>query len=347
MNDTADSLPQASDAEISELIGSAVTTPAPAAPATQAQTAKEAASAASTQPDKAASAPADPLSRIGEHREGKKARDFTGLDENEARLFDKMSNDAYKTLYPIYLAHKKGAPPEDVKEKLTTYERQLAEAESRRWHDHPDAYKLSEEYQTASQHHDLARDIANHWEKQLVDVDGGAKEYLALTQDRDGNVVRVKTPVTNVTRADLMRRIALSQHDIQQASAGLEAVKGEHSKRYGGYKTALGGIYDKHFKPHEALLDKHMKAALETFPPWFRKTEEAKLLAASLASNQILTEHYERQQGASSAAAVFDSAGKAGGPTQAALEKTGVVPDGKASALPSKKEVEEFAARYL
>jgi len=349
-NATAESLPQASDAEISELLGTAVSsnpsTPAPAQPAAPSQ---PAAPAAPAKPD-ASSTPAaptrSPLERLAERGSQGKARDYTGLDEEEKAIFEKMANNSYQKLYPIYLAHKKNEPPADIKEKLTTYERQLAEAEDRRWHDHPEAYRLSDEYREADEFHNTAQAISAHWQKQLEAVDGGAKEYFAVTQDREGNIVTVKTPVTNATRADLTRRIFLSQADIQSAQAQLEKTKETHSKRYGGYKSTLESIYEKNFKPHEALLKKAMDAHLESFPKWWRKTPEARLLAASLASNQIFVDQLEGSRGASAANAVFESAGKAAGPTQQDLQRGGEQPTGKAITMPTEVEVKNFAAQY-
>lgn len=345
---TADSLPQASDAEIFELIGApSAANPKPAEG--QASPPRSQPSEQAPQPSTPQSQPsASPLSRV----KPTEARDYTGLTEEEIARFKKMGNDTFEWLLPIYRKYKEGQPPEDVQKKLAEYEAKLKEAEDRRWFDHPESYRLTDEYNQLQASVNEANAVASHWQQQLVAVDGGAKEIQMLQYDQAGNLVTVKTPVTPATRADLINRMNLAAQDIQQVNQELSGLKEAHGKRYGGFRTALDGIYDKHFKPHEKLLESHVKTIIEGFPAWFRNRPEARLLAASLASNEVLTAHYEGQKNAEGSRQLFSQAAQASGPSKETLE-TGTNRQAQGASgkkvvrMPTPEEEKAFNARFL
>lgn len=357
MDDTADTLPQASDAEINELIGAPSEAPAkPSTPQPSGSTPQPSASA--SQPSASATqgqpqgqqpaAPQSPLARLGKKAE----RDYSGFTDEEIAYFKKMGNDTFDWIAPIYRKYKSGQPPEDVTSKLTDYEKRLKEAEERQWFDHPDSYQLSDEYRQAQQTYGEAQAVAQHWQQQLVAVDGGAKEYTGLRYDANGQIVTVKVPVTPATRADLIQRMQVAQSDVATVRQEMEAVKGTHSKRYGTYKGTLEEIYEKNFKPHEAVLKKHYDKIIEGFPAWFRNRPEARLLAASLASNEVITEHYNGQAGTQAATQIFQNASASAGPTKAALgsglpAKSESSDGKKPFKLPTPEEEKAFAATYL
>ncbi|TXH55644.1 MAG: hypothetical protein E6Q97_08390 [Desulfurellales bacterium] len=350
---TADNLEQASDAEINELIGA----PSEPAPKPAAQTTTPSGTPPQPASGKAPAAqPAEPntpetpqpsaLGRLGRKAE----RDYSGFTEEEIAYFKKMGNDTFDWIAPIYRKYKSGQPAEDVTKKLAEYETKLKEAEGRQWFDHPESYRLSDEYTAAQTSLAEAQSVAKHWEKQLVAVDGGAKEFTGLQYDRDGNIVGVKLPVTPSTRADLIRRMQVANGDVENFTRSLDGVKESHGKRYGGYKSTLNEIYDKHFKPHEALLKKHFEANLRKFPDWFQARPEARLLAASLASNEVIMEHYEGQANANASTKLFQDASAAAGPSKAVLESglPARPADGKKPfKVPTPEEEKAFAAAYL
>ena len=307
---TADNLPQASDAEIAALIGAPAPEepPKPATPAAPAKPATPAAPAASPQE------PTRPVGRPAQKR------DYTGLEPDEIEIFEKMGNKSFDKLLPIYLAHKKGQPPADVQTKLSEYEKQLAEANDRKWWDHEDAYKLSPEYNEAVETASTAAAVADHWAQQLVEVDNGAKECVMLRAGQNG-IETFKVAVTPQTRADLIRRLTQSQQDVARVRAGLDEVKQKHTSRWKGYSDTLSGIYDQHFKPHQELLKPFYNKIIEGFPAWFRNRPEARLLASSLASNQLIEQKYAAQLGQQKTAAQQQRAKQSSGPTQEELQQ--------------------------
>lgn len=347
-DETADTLTQATDAEINELIGAAseasakpASAPTPQPSAATPQEKPQGSETQVTQPQSA-------LARLGKKQE----RDYTGMTDEEIAYFKKMGNDTFDWIAPIYRKYKSGQPPEDVTKKLTEYETQLKEANERQWFDHPDAYQLSDEYRQSQAVYQEAQAVAQHWQQQLVAVDGGAKEYAGLQYDAQGRIVTVKVPVTPASRADLIQRMQVAQSDIATTQQELEAAKGTHGKRYGGYKSTMEEIYNKNFKPHEAVLKKHYDKIIEGFPAWFRSRPEARLLASSLASNEVITEHYAGQQGAAASTQLFQNASAAAGPSKAVLEsglpaKTAEGGGKKPFKIPTPEEEKEFASRYL
>lgn len=275
-------------------------------------------------PQKPATPPAPPAASKSpfERVAGKRsveARKFDGLTPEEVEIFKKMGNEAYDYLYPKFIAQKNGTNP-DVTAKMAQLEKDLAEARNYRYADHEEGYTLTQEYREVQEQVTLAENIANHWQSQLAAVQGGAKEVEMLVQTDNGISVR-KVPVTPQIQADLIRRIGIANNDVQSIRGQIEQLKAQHNTRHGGFNKALEGIYGEHFGPHEKLLEKDIKAALERMPKWFQHRPEAKLLAAALASNQYFANIIESLQGQGAANKLLEGAAQSGGPTQGELRQ--------------------------
>jgi len=343
-NLTADSLPAANDAEIASLLGVSAdsmnegprTPPAPVKPVEP----------ATPTPTPTPAAPIDPIAKLAEAKAEKDKRNLEGLDPEWQDTLRSMSNKAYNKIRPIVDQFLKGnlSP-----EKVTDLEKKLQEAETRRWHDHPESYKLSEEYQQANQMYDLANAVAQHWEQQLIAVDGGAKQVSLLTTDAQGNVVvAAPTAVGPATRADLVRRMSIAQQDISQVAQQRDAVKESHAKRYGNFKSTLEGMYDQHFKKHEGLFKERADKHLASFPSWWRHTPEARLFATSLATNELFQQHIESITAGKQADALVQGAASAAGPTagQISQPSTAVDPNKRLAPAPTDEEFSIVSRKY-
>ena len=149
-----------------------------------------------------------------------------------------------------------------------------------------------------------------------------------------------KTSVTPQLRADLIRRLAVSQNDISRIRSELDSLKGKHSARWKGYNDTLSGIYKQHFEPHAAMLKPFYDKILEGFPPWFRNRPEARLLASSLASNQFIEKKYASQLAAAGNTQRQAAAKQSAGPTQDELQQGAT-----GTAKPAKSYSDEEYAR--
>lgn len=349
-NTTADSLPAANDAEIASILG----VPSDSlneGPRTPVKPAAETKPAATPEVKPAATptqepTPSDPIAKLAAAKADKDRRNLDGLDPEWQETLRSMSNKAYNKIRPLVDKFLSG---DLSSEKTAELEKRLKEAEDRRWHDHPDSYKLTEEYQQASEMYNLATAVAQHWEHQLIALDGGAKQVSLLTTDAQGNVVvAAPTAVTPATRADLVRRMAIAQQDISQVEQQREGIKATHQQRYKNFKSTLENIYNTHFGKHEALFKDRRDTHIASFPSWWRNTPEAKLLATSLATNELFQQHIDGLAKADQASALVKGAASAAGPTVGEINQSTVPadPNKRPVAPPSEDEFKMVMSKY-
>lgn len=109
------------------------------------------------------------------------ARDYSGLEPEEIKIFKNMSNEAYEKLRPIYLEHKqnKNNPPQ----QQTTTE-QLPPS----YYNNPEGYKLSPTYQQKAYLKDLADKVKRHWVTQTAKIRRGER-FQDLYLDNNNRLV--------------------------------------------------------------------------------------------------------------------------------------------------------------
>lgn len=285
-----------------------------------------------------------PLDRLAEHK--KQLRNLDGYTPKEQKILRQMSNDTWKFVEPL-LAKARTAvtqPDEASSKKISELEKQLSEFKHYRYADHPEAYQLDEEYRTISKLQTTLNQVGQHYQQQLAMVRGGAKVVAMPQFDQQGNVVGLQNfQVTPTTADDILMRLQMIQGDQQTLEQQIGQVKARHAERWKSHDATLGQIYDENFKPHENVLkplaDKHLAA----FPAYFRNTVEARLLANSLASGELLAKALETQRATSTVDTARKAAATANGPTNSELE-TG--PTGGKSKSPDLTQ-EQFVAKYL
>lgn len=368
MSGSAENLPAAGDGDLAALMAQAGVphlpdntgepAPTPAKPAaTSTPTAKPAATPAAdtsddepdeqTQPD---NEPEDPVTAsivAATRKPGRPAqnRDFTGLSDEEKEIFSKMGNKAYEKLRPLYDAYKKHGDFGQLNEKLSKAEQRALEAEKQRWRDHPEAYKLSDEYNQANELLGSARAVADHWQQQLAAIDAGSKEVTMLTFDKSGNIVGQKVPVTAATRADLTRRQMQSLTDIAEAEKVVGDIKTQHSTWWKQHDGALTELFDKYYKPHSESLKPYLDK-LNFFPQRFANSLEGRLTLHALAANMSMMQQLAAKRAETQITAARSATTKSSGPTQADIKQNGPNKPGAKSNSVSDAEFEAFLREY-
>jgi len=123
-----------------------------------------------------------------QHKHQQQQRDYTGFDDNEAKLLRSMSNESFNWAKPILAEHK------TAKTKLQQLETENQELKKRtateNLYEHEQGYTLTPEYQTQFARANAAQQVLEHWQEQMIAVNSGASEYTPVTGfDANGNLI--------------------------------------------------------------------------------------------------------------------------------------------------------------
>lgn len=159
-------------------------------------------------------------------------RDFTGLDEEETKIFKNMNNEAYQRLYPIYLASK------EQNNTLKELQEKLDAADKRRWYDEPEAYTLHPEYKQAQASVSRLSNELSFWEEQLAEIEEG-REGQTYTLDAKGDYVPGPKVSGGAGKAHFISLIAHTRNLLNQESHKAEALKSSFSTKYKSFDSEL------------------------------------------------------------------------------------------------------------
>lgn len=230
----------------------------------------------------------------GTEAEGRKPRDYTGLDEKERKIFANMSREAYEDLYPKYLEYKDLAPHKDKIPKITELEKARDEALAQRWFDHPNAFQLDERYSKAQDQINQVSGIYDHFARQLDAVNAGAKEVVML-DIVNGKFVQVKQPVDASTQRRLIEEMSAAKSEQTKLEASLAEVKNDHNRVYGSHRQNVEKLTDQLVGKYKSILEKPANEELAKFPAYFRKDPVAPLVANLIALVTLTGKALEKQ----------------------------------------------------
>lgn len=212
-------------------------------------------------------------------------RKFEGLDENEKRMFDRMSTEAYEHLYPKYLKSKQ------LEGELNSLREQLAKTQEVSFYDQEDAWKITPEYNQIKQTVDTLAWEEQFWEQQLIRVEEtllsgdpdtlkDARVAVLESYDQNGRPQFVELPVTPKTKALISARIAKANSLLNTYNDKLNGLQGSYKEKYSGYLKNLKDVAGQMFKGYpEEKLQKLATKKLEAFPSFVRARPEVQLLA--------------------------------------------------------------------
>jgi len=348
--ETADGLEQASDAQIASLLGTtekAIATPKPAAPEPATKTVSEAKPIATPTPTPVKPKNAVELAEARLASKRAQARNLEGFTEEQQKLLRHMPNETWAFVEPLLRQSQQAAQLGDLPKKYEELEKTLGEVKHYRYADHPEAYKLEEEYAVPERFSNIVKSMQNEYRVQLGAVRGGAKTIQLPQLNEQGAVVGYQTyQVTPTTADELLERIQQATIDQQQLSAQMDAVKAKHTDRWKSHDAKLNQIFDAEFKPHDKILGPIAKEILATFPKYFARTTEAKLMAYSLAHSKYVSESFAGEKAVQQVQAARSATAKAGGPSAQELA-TGVAPSKANGANDGWMTDAEFKRKYM
>ena len=216
-------------------------------------------------------------------------RDYSGLDEEEKKLFKNMDNAAYERLKPIYLASK------EQSNTLAELQAKLDAADKRRWYDEPEAYTLHPDYKSSQASVNRLTTELNFWEEQLAEIEEG-REGQTYTLDDKGNYVPGPKVSGGPGKAHFISLIAHTRNLLNQKSQEANALKTSFTNKYKSFDAELEKA-DKEFFGKLDVNHPSIKPRFEyfqnRFPAEYRNQRPYQMLAKGLT---ILEEMLRRQK---------------------------------------------------
>jgi len=272
----------------------------------------------------------------------KSGRTFEGLTDEEKNWFENMSKEAYGGLYPLYKEMKQLLPHKEKLAKLPDLEKERDEALRARWFDHPESYRLNEEYSTTMQKLDRVSQMEEVWREAMVTInDPSAKEVIILARDAEGNIVRQRVPITPEVRHNILFEYEGAKRAVERLTGDLEKVKATHTSAHKNYITGIEKVHEQLFGPYKDILGDAPAKHLASFPATLRARPEGKLLANALALIDMAGDALQKLQAKSAATTAHAGAVGDAPPGRDSIVPTGGKPVAKYSAA----EYEEYKRR--
>lgn len=266
-------------------------------------------------------------------------RDYTGLNEDERKMFQNMSAQAYAKLRPIY----------DESKKLKEREAEIAKREEAAKNalpkgifDNERAFILTEQYREASDAVAQLQFESDYWTQQLEKIEAG-EDWQPLMQDAQGKYFSGQAQKADVkSKALVTRNIALAA----QLSANAQGRVSELQANYTGRRAALvNGIKTFEQKMFPFFEGEHQHKAqlqelIQAIPDEFRDHPLAGGYAKAMLAVKILNANNQalaRQRQVANAAA---SDVKKAGPSMSAVNNAPAAKTGKVEVTVD--NVEEF-----
>lgn len=278
---------------------------------------------------------AQPVKETLAQQQARKSRDYSGIPDKLKGSFERMSNEAFDNLKPLFLqAQKDQAELVTVKEQLSKIPKEGQLPTS--YYEHPNAYVLSPEYAQASNNAQQAALVLEHWREQLDNVRSGSKEFQMLGTDPSTGkiIITGKQSVNEKSQSFLESMFFNSDRQANQFQQHLTNASSSHRARY---QTAIVGLKNYENATFKALTDPNhplqlqVKDAMNRIDPAFRDNPLLPVLAKALVSLTVVAQKY---------AAAVKNGGKATAAKPSKQSLAGPTASGStAEALPKGNEV--------
>lgn len=244
-----------------------------------------------------------------------KARDFTGLTQDEVAIFQKMSNAAYDKLRPVYDSHKKIAEREA---QLKAREESVSNALPKGVFDHEQAYTLAPQFNQLASTVQKLEFERGYWAKQFASVENG-EDYKPLMIDKEGRYVEGKPQrATPEAKAEIMNNMTLatqlhSQHQqqLQQVQQTFTNRRAELVRGIQTYEKNLFGFLDAPDNPYKPVI----KEVMAAIPEEFRDHPLASWVAKSMATIKAQADLNAKLTKAAASRQVSQADARKAGPT--------------------------------
>jgi hypothetical protein len=269
------------------------------------------------------------------------ARDYTGLTDDEVKIFKGMSNDAYKALFPKYQAFKE---VEAKRKELEEREVKIKTAEPKSVYDHERAYELAPAFQEKARVVQVMDFETNYWKEQYAKCEAG-EDWQPLETDAQGNYVAGKAqPANPQAKSHLLSKLTLATQYGAQARQELQQVALHYSSRRQELAQGIKSYEKKYFPYFEDLASPHqatIKQVLNAIPEEFRDHPLSPFLAKAMTCIQILNNNNQALSKQIKSASTAKADAKKAGPN------LGSINSGNAAGTKGSADVENMTVEQL
>lgn len=272
-----------------------------------------------TDPNPDAVTPAEEIPAIPQPAAQNKpqARDYSGLEPDEIRLFKAMSNEAFSKLLPIYKASKN--PPENT--ELKTLKEQLEAANKSRWYDHEQAYTLSPDYANVKSNLDDLSFEENYWQQQLAAAEDGKPVQFLVKKNDDGTYLTgEEQPPTPQVKAQLIAAMTRASQYKTTVSEKLQSLQASYKNNWKSYHSNLEAVDKAAFNSldmnHPGVKTEYNNW-LNKFPAETRGQLQTQMLAKSMVVIQGLIQQLNQKNVTGQVNTAVNRTAKATGPGSA------------------------------
>lgn len=228
-----------------------------------------------------------PVVPVKEQHKQTDARDYSDLDESEAKIFRAMSNEAFNKLKPAYIERKQlKTELADLKKKNEDLSKGIVQIPDS-YYEHPNGFVLTPEFETVSAKLSLSQQILNHWEQQAQKIAEGSTDYDMLGIQNGQLIITGKVPADKSAEYTVQKYIRHADTQLTKQQVALEQLstqfksKNQEAKNWldNFSKQTFGIFYDaEKGKTFEPVLQQVIKA----FPPAYRNNPLAHDFARAL-----------------------------------------------------------------
>jgi hypothetical protein len=238
---------------------------------------------------------------------GNSKRDYTGFSQNEVKILKKLDNSRFAALAPLIKTYKDAAGKAvQLATELESSKKLLKEGgipES--WHEHPEAYQLSREFQDLNTQYSYQEQADNHYQQQLLNIKQG-KPWVALQWNKVTNQFEYSQPHEASDSAEMFvqRQLIAATNAKQNLDTKAAVLKQNHASSYERAATMMKQEVDNTIarmhpdakpKPEDvALIEKVIPQQYKGHPLYYAVAQLGAIILAQGKMNQVLTKDQEQ-----------------------------------------------------
>jgi hypothetical protein len=238
---------------------------------------------------------------------GNSTRDYTGFSENEKKILKRLDIGRFKAIAPLLKTYKDAAGKAvQLATELESSKKLLKEGgipES--WHEHPEAYQLSREFQDLNTQYSYQEQADNHYQQQLLNIKQG-KPWVALQWNKVTNQFEYSQPheASDTAEMFVQRQLIAATNAKQNLDTKAAVLKQNHASSYERAASMMKQEVDNTIarmhpdakpKPEDvALIEKVIPQQYKGHPLYYAVAQLGAIILAQGKMNQVLTKDQEQ-----------------------------------------------------
>jgi hypothetical protein len=166
---------------------------------------------------------------------GNSKRDYTGFSQNEIKVLKKLDNARFAAVTSMVKPYKEAAGKAiELARELESSKKLLKEGGvPDNWHEHPEAYQLSREFQELNTQYTYQEQADNHYQQQLLNIKQG-KPWTPLQWNKVTNQMEYGQPQEPTDQAEMFvqRQLIAATNAKQNLDNRAAQIKQNHASSY-------------------------------------------------------------------------------------------------------------------